>query len=166
LGAVTLLARLLQESVVPKLSDLGLTFAQAVAMVRLWQAPTGELSQSVLIEMLAVSRASGSLVLSELESQGFIVRSVDRGDGRRHVVRLTDRGVAIEQAVHDVFEHAEAKLFDPVGSLEWQTTYRSLRSAIESLIEERSSSGGSHSTETPMRPGSGAVEAFGPGTST
>ena len=134
LGAVTLLARLVQDELAPRLAELGLTFAEAVAMVRLWQAPGGTLGQSELIEKLAVSRASGSLVLSELEANGFITRSIDPSDARRQVVALSDQGTAVQSAVHAEFEAVEARLFDPIGSDAWKTTYGSLRSAIESLL--------------------------------
>lgn len=137
LGAVTLLARLVQEMLASRLAELGLTFAQAVAMVRLWQAPDGSLSQSELIEKLAVSRASGSLVLGELESAGFLVRAIDPTDARRQVVRLTETGRMLETPVHAAFEEAESRLFDPIGSDAWKTTYTSLRTAVETLISER-----------------------------
>ena len=137
LGAVTLLARLLQDVLTPRLAELGLSFAEAVAMVRLWQSPDGSLSQSELIERLAVSRASGSLVLSDLEKGGFVTRSIDPADARRQIVELTARGSEIEGPVHAEFEAMEAHLFDPIGSDAWKTTYGSLRSAIETLIAER-----------------------------
>lgn len=137
LGAVTLLARLAQGELGPRLASLGLTFAEAVAMVRLWQAPEGTLGQSELIEKLAVSRASGSLVLSELEANGFIIRSIDPTDARRQVVVLSEKGRHVESAVHTEFEAVEAHLFDPIGSDAWKTAYGSLRSAIESLLVAR-----------------------------
>ncbi|MDH3247668.1 MAG: MarR family transcriptional regulator [Acidimicrobiia bacterium] len=137
LGAVTLLARLVQDELGPRLGELGLTFAETVAMVRLWQAPGGTLGQSDLIEKLAVSRASGSLVLSDLERSGFITRSIDPTDARRQVVALSEKGRAAESAVHSEFEALESRLFDPIGSDAWKTTYGSLRSAIESLLVAR-----------------------------
>jgi DNA-binding MarR family transcriptional regulator len=134
LGAVTLLARLVQDELSPRLAEHGLTFAEAVAMVRLWQAPGGTLGQSELIERLAVSRASGSLVLSELEANGFITRSIDPTDARRQVVALSEKGEFVQAAVHAEFEAVEARLFDPIGSDAWKTSYGSLRSAIETLL--------------------------------
>jgi DNA-binding MarR family transcriptional regulator len=141
LGAVTLLARLVQDALTPRLTEFGLSFAGAVAMVRLWQSPTGSLPQSVLIEKLAVSRASGSLVLSELEQKGFVQRLMDPGDGRRQIVELTPRGREIEPDVHDAFEDLEGRLFHPIGSDSWKTTHRSLRAAIEALVAERNGTG-------------------------
>ena len=137
LGAVTLLARLAQDELGPRLAEHGLTFAEAVAMVRLWQAPAGTLGQSELIERLAVSRASGSLVLSELESNGFISRSIDPTDARRQIVVLSPKGRAVESAVHAEFETVESHLFDPIASDAWKTTYGSLRSAIDLLLVAR-----------------------------
>lgn len=137
LGAVTLLARLVQERLAVPLGELGLTFAEAVAMVRLWRSPDGSLPQSELIEKLVLSRASGSLVLSELEDAGFVTRSADPQDARRLLVHLTDRGEEIEGEVHAAFERLESHLFDPIGSDSWQTVYHSLRSAVLTMIAER-----------------------------
>jgi DNA-binding MarR family transcriptional regulator len=140
LGAVTLLARLVQDAVGTRLAELGITFAQAIAMVRLWQTEDGHLSQSALIERLAVSRASGSLVLRELESAGLVSREIDPTDARRQIVRITDEGRRLERPVHEAFELAETRFFEPVGSKEWWTTYRSLRSAIDVLLSDREGS--------------------------
>lgn len=137
LGAVTLLARLVQERLSIALGELGLTFAEAIAMVRLWQSPTGALAQSELIEQLILSRASGSLVLSDLEEAGFITRSKDPRDARRLLVNLTAGGREIEQSVHAAFEQLESHLFDPIGSLRWETVYNSLTSAVKTMIAER-----------------------------
>lgn len=137
LGAVTLLARLVQDALAPRLAEFGLSFAEAVAMVRLWQSPTGSLRQSVLIEKLAVSRASGSLVLTDLEQKGFVRRLLDPGDARRQIVELTEKGEAIESEVHEAFEELEERLFPPVGSDSWKATHGSLRAAIEALVAER-----------------------------
>lgn len=137
LGAVTLLARLVQERLAGPLGTMGLTFAQAVAMVRLWRSPDGSLSQSELIEKLVLSRASGSLVLAELEEAGLVARSVDPRDGRRLLVHLTNRGAGIEGEVHAAFEELEAHLFAPIGSQSWDAMYNSLRSAVLTMIAER-----------------------------
>ncbi len=137
LGLVTLLSRLVQEKLAPLLGASGLTFAQAIAMVRLWQSPDGSLPQSQLIEKLVLSRASGSLVLSELEESGFIARTADPADGRRLMVKLTGRGEEIEGDVYAAFEQLEAHLFHPIGADEWQAVHRSLRSAVLTMIQER-----------------------------
>jgi DNA-binding MarR family transcriptional regulator len=130
-----------QDALTPRLAEFGLSFAEAVAMVRLWQSPTGSLPQSALIEKLAVSRASGSLVLSDLEQKGFVRRLLDPGDARRQIVELTERGTAIESEVHEAFEDLEGRLFHPIGSESWKTTYRSLRSAIDALVAVRNGAG-------------------------
>lgn len=137
LGVVTLLARLVQERLATSLSKLGLTFAEAIAMVRLWRSPDGSMAQSDLIEKLVLSRASGSLVLSELEKAGYVTRSPDPQDARRLLVHLTDSGKEIENQVHAAFEQLESHLFDPIGSDNWDTVHTSLRSAVLTMIAER-----------------------------
>jgi DNA-binding MarR family transcriptional regulator len=61
-----------------------------------------------MIESLAVSRASGTLVLSQLQASELIVRNADPGDARRLLISLTAAGRDLEQPIHDVFEQIEA----------------------------------------------------------
>src|SRR5207302_8576129 len=92
IGLLVVTARLVQEQVASRLTALGVSYAQAVVLVRLYRSPTGILSQSDMIESLAVSRASGPLVLSQLETSELIVRNADPGDARRLLITLTAAG--------------------------------------------------------------------------
>lgn len=114
LGLVTLVGRLIQERLSPLLQPYGLTFAQAVALVRLWRSPDGTLRQSDLIGSLTVSRALGSQLLGELERMKLIDRRIDSSDGRRQVVSLTDAGAALEGAVLEVFDRVEEDLLTDI----------------------------------------------------
>src|SRR5205807_1482673 len=80
IGLLVVTARLVQEQVASRLTALGISYAQAVVLVRLYRSPTGILSQSDMIESLAVSRASGTLVLGQLQTSELIVRNADPGD--------------------------------------------------------------------------------------
>jgi MarR family transcriptional regulator, organic hydroperoxide resistance regulator len=108
IGLLVVTARLVQEQVTAKLSALGVSYAQAVVLVRLYRSHTGTLPQTDMIDSLAVSRASGTLVLGQLQAAGLITRSPDPGDGRRLVIALTDTGRDLEQPLHDVLEEVEA----------------------------------------------------------
>ncbi len=110
LGLVTLVGRLVQERLGYLLQSHGLSFAQAVALVRLWRSPDGTLRQSDLIESLTVSRALGSQLLGELERMKLIVRRIDSSDGRRQVVALTESGANLETEVLKVFDQVENEL--------------------------------------------------------
>ncbi|HSR22487.1 MAG TPA: MarR family transcriptional regulator [Candidatus Eisenbacteria bacterium] len=107
-GLLVLTARLVQEQVAIRLSPLGISYAQAAVLVCLYRSATGVLPQSDLIESLAVSRASGTLVLTQLQALGLIGRTPDPGDARRLVIRLTDAGRDLELPVHGAFEEVES----------------------------------------------------------
>jgi DNA-binding MarR family transcriptional regulator len=108
IGLLIVTARLIQEQVAIKLSPLGISYAQAVVLVRLYRSVTGTLPQTDMIESLAVSRASGTLVLSQLEARGLVRRTADPGDARRLIIELTDTGRALELPVHAVMEEVES----------------------------------------------------------
>jgi DNA-binding MarR family transcriptional regulator len=109
-GLIILVGRLASDRIAARLEPLGLTYAQAVAMVRLWRSPDGSMRQSDLIDSLAVSRASGSEVLQDRTERGLVVRSADHRDGRKQVVALTDAGRRLEARVAEVFDQVEAEL--------------------------------------------------------
>lgn len=117
IGLLIVTARLIQEQVAIKLSPLGISYAQAAAMVRLYRSATGAVPQTDMIESLAVSRASGTLVLSQLEARGLVSRTADPGDARRLVIELTDAGRDLELPLHAVLEEVESVIrrsLDPV----------------------------------------------------
>ena len=86
---------------------LGISYAQAVALVHLYSAPDGSVSQTEVIDSLALSRASGTLVLSQLEAHGLISRRPDPADARRLIISLTEDSEALEQQVNACFEEVE-----------------------------------------------------------
>ena len=107
LRLLTVTARLVQEQVATRLTPLGISYAQAVALVHLYSAPDGSVSQTEVIDSLALSRASGTLVLSQLEAHGLISRRPDPADARRLIISLTGDSEVIEQQVNACFEEVE-----------------------------------------------------------
>ena len=107
LRLLTVTARLVQERVAARLTPLGISYAQAVALVHLYSAPDGSVSQTEVIDSLALSRASGTLVLSQLEAHGLISRRPDPADARRLIISLTEDSEALEQQVNACFEEVE-----------------------------------------------------------
>jgi len=107
LRLLTVTARLVQEQVAARLTPLGISYAQAVALVHLYSAPDGSVSQTEVIDSLALSRASGTLVLSQLEAHGLISRRPDPADARRLIISLTEDSEALEQQVNACFEEVE-----------------------------------------------------------
>lgn len=130
-------ARLAQEQVATRLSALGISYAQAVVLVRLYRSVTGTLPQSDMIESLAVSRASGTLVLSQLEARGLVSRTADPADARRLVIELTDAGRGLEQPVHDVLEEVETVIRRSLEPAEVTATFDIMRRMFDDIRQFR-----------------------------
>jgi MarR family transcriptional regulator, organic hydroperoxide resistance regulator len=131
----TLLAlngRLVQEQIGRNLEPLGVSYAQAAVLVRLWRRQ-GQMPQAEMIRSLALSRASGTLVLKELEQRGLIERQADVRDVRRLVVRLTEAGMDLEPEVFDAFDRVESAVRAPLSEDEVETGLRILRSLVEAI---------------------------------
>lgn len=133
---LTLTARLVQEQIAMQLGSLGISYAQADVLVRLWRRE-GHMTQTQLIQSLAVSRASGTLLLKQLERRGLIERQPDRVDGRRLRVRLTPAGRDLEQPVLLVFERVEAVVREPLDPADVETMFRVLRAVQEQMQRQR-----------------------------
>jgi DNA-binding MarR family transcriptional regulator len=130
-------ARLIQEQVAARLGRLGISYAQAVALVRLYRSTTGTVGQTDLIESLVVSRASGTLVLGDLETRGLVSRSADPGDARRLVIALTDAGRQLEQAVYDAFEGVESVIRRSLEPAEVTATLEAVQRMFDDIRRHR-----------------------------
>lgn len=137
IGLLIVTARLVQEQVATRLSALGISYAQAVVLVRLYRSVTGSVPQTDMIESLAVSRASGTLVLSQLEARGLISRTADPGDARRLVVELTDAGRALELPVYGVFEEVESVIRRSLEPVEVTATVETMRRMFDDIKHHR-----------------------------
>jgi DNA-binding MarR family transcriptional regulator len=135
-GLLTLIGRLVQERIAHDLARLGVSYAQAVVLVRLWRRG-GEMSQTEMIQSLALSRASGTLVLNELTQRGLIERRPDQDDARRLVVHLTRAGYELEPAVLEVFEHVEAVIRGPLDDEEVEHAFRVLTAVQDAMQRDR-----------------------------
>ncbi len=137
IGLLTVTARLAQEQVATGLAAVGISYAQAVALVRLYRSASGSLPQTDMIESLAVSRASGTLVLSQLEARGLISRNSDPTDARRLVISLTDSGRELERPVHRIFEEVEAVIRRSLRPNEVTASFDVLRRMFEDVRRNR-----------------------------
>jgi DNA-binding MarR family transcriptional regulator len=142
IGLVALVGRLAQEQVAAALSPLGVTYAQAVALVRLWMVEGERMLQRDLIESLGISRASGSEVLNQLERLGLIERVWDAADSRNRLVGLTPQGRELEGPVLRVFDEVEEGLRDGGGPEQVEAAFATLRSMLENARRARRDANG------------------------
>jgi DNA-binding MarR family transcriptional regulator len=136
-GLLVITARLVQEQVATRLAPLGVSYAQAIVLVGLYRSATGSMTQTDMIESLAVSRASGTLVLSQLENRGLVSRSADPGDARRLVITLTDAGRELEQPVYDAFQAVETVIRRSLEPPEVHGTMDALRRMFDDIRRHR-----------------------------
>lgn len=133
---LSLSGRLIQERIGHDLGPLGLSYAQAAVLVRLWRHD-GRMPQAAMIDSLALSRAACTNLLNVLDQQGLTERVPDPADARRMVVRLTEAGHDLERPVLDVFERVEAEIGDSLGDEDAATAYRVVRAVLERLRQSR-----------------------------
>lgn len=133
IGLLVVTARLVQEQVASRLASLGISYAQAIVLVRLYRSQSGSLAQSDMIESLAVSRASGTLVLSQLEARGLISRNSDPSDARRLQIHLTTAGRELEQPIYEVFDEVETAIRRSLDPREVELSFDVLRRIFEDV---------------------------------
>jgi DNA-binding MarR family transcriptional regulator len=132
IGLLTVTARLVQEQVAVRLFALGVSYAQAAVLVRLYRSAAG-VAQTDLIESLAVGRASGTLLLGQLEARGLISRTADPADARRLLVELTDYGRELERPVHEVFDEVESVIRRSLGPDEVAAAFDTMRRMFDDV---------------------------------
>lgn len=91
--------------------ELGLTFQQIRTLMYVADCPRclGDIARE-----RSVSAASASVLIDGLEKDGYVSRTTDVIDGRRIIVRLTERGTKAYEAIRTV---CEAALGDMVEGL-------------------------------------------------
>jgi DNA-binding MarR family transcriptional regulator len=84
----------------PLLEPLGLTYAQYIALLALWEED--DVSVRRLGERLSLDSATLTPLLKRLEKQGIVERQRDKQDERVVRVLLTKRGRALQQKCRDI----------------------------------------------------------------
>ncbi|ALK10564.1 MarR family winged helix-turn-helix transcriptional regulator [Blastochloris viridis] len=91
---INLAARLFERALAERIAPLGLTTGQFPVLLALWERDG--LTQTELAQIVRVEQPTMAQTLSRMERDGLIVRKPDPADGRRAVVRLTERGRAVQ----------------------------------------------------------------------
>jgi DNA-binding MarR family transcriptional regulator len=85
-------SRLVEHAWIETLDSLGLTHAGLIVLHLLQEGPR---SQTDLARLAHVENQTISRTLERLQREGFIARSLDERDRRRHVVTLTESGRSV-----------------------------------------------------------------------
>jgi DNA-binding MarR family transcriptional regulator len=100
-----------------RLADTGIRHALGAAglslrsAVTLMQLAGGPVNQQALINMLGIDASALVSVLNDLEGLDLIERKRDATDRRRHIVQITDAGVAFLRKAEAVINESDAHLF-------------------------------------------------------
>jgi DNA-binding MarR family transcriptional regulator len=81
-------------------------------------------------ELAGLSKQAVNDTLGELERAGYIERHPDPEDGRARIVRLTDRGRALQTAAHQTSRRLERTWADVVG----EDRFADLRATLQDMI--------------------------------
>lgn len=101
-------ARLVEHRWAAVLDGMGLTHAGLIALHTLRDGP---LPQRALAQRCQVTDQTMSRTLDRLAKAGFVTRTADPGDARRHLAELTAHG----RAVHERAVQAEPALLGVLG---------------------------------------------------
>ncbi len=83
----------------PFLDPLGLTYTQYIAMMALWEQDC--VTMTALGDRLYLDSGTLTPLMRKLEASGLVTKERSREDERTVVIRLTDRGRALEhEAAH------------------------------------------------------------------
>ena len=102
----------------------GLTPRHGMVLMNL--AEGGPTSQQALIEVLAVDPSVLVAILNDLERDGLAGRRRDPADRRRHIVTITDAGVAVLTRVEEALAAVERELFADLDPAEIDQLHRLL----------------------------------------
>ena len=92
---------------------------------------SGQLSQQSLCGQLHLDPTNVVAILNDLEERGYATRRRDPEDRRRHLVEVSDKGIAVIEEVSEVMDGVESELLDGLDSTERQQ----LEGALTSIWE-------------------------------
>ena len=94
----------------PILKEIALTYPQYLAMLVLWQHKKG-ISVKELGHQLDLDSGTLSPLLKRMETQGLLIRARQSQDERVVIIKLTQKGVSLQQDA----EHIPEKMFSVTG---------------------------------------------------
>lgn len=109
----------------PVFRGMGLTENTYHVLCLLLAEEKGSASPTELSDMVGTSRANMTRLLEELEQQGYVARTIDGQDGRRHVIKITRKGRTkaletaplLQEPVENAFSDLGEKEFEMLGHL-------------------------------------------------
>jgi MarR family transcriptional regulator, lower aerobic nicotinate degradation pathway regulator len=104
------LGRITMHRYTEALEPFGIRPRHVAALIEL--RDRGELTQQSLCGQLHLDPTNLVAILNELEEKGFAMRRRDPEDRRRHLVEVSEKGIAVIEKVSEVMDGVEAELLD------------------------------------------------------
>jgi DNA-binding MarR family transcriptional regulator len=104
------LGRITTHRYTEALEPFGIRPRHVAALIEL--RDRGELTQQSLCGQLHLDPTNLVAILNELEERGLATRRRDPEDRRRHLVEVSDEGIAVIEKVSKVMDGVEAELLD------------------------------------------------------
>ena len=96
-----------------------------------------EIPVSELLEILAITKQSLSRVLSQLVREGYIVQSAGTSDRRQRLLRLTEKGHALEQEITMEQRARIAAAYKDAGAIAVEGFRKVMLGIIDSRSQKR-----------------------------
>src|SRR6186713_314950 len=104
------LGRITMHRFTEALEPFGIRPRHVAALIEL--RDRGELTQQALCGQLHLAPTNLVAILNELEERGYAKRRRDPEDRRRHLVEVSNKGVAVIEKVSEVMDGVEEDLLD------------------------------------------------------
>src|SRR3954451_3217142 len=104
------LGRITQHRFTEALEPFGIRPRHVAALIEL--RDKGELTQQTLCGQLHLDPTNVVAILNELEERGYATRRRDPEDRRRHLVEVSNKGLAVIEKVSHVMDGVEEDLLD------------------------------------------------------
>lgn len=88
-----------------------------------------------LAEQAQITKQSMGALVNYVEACGYVERVPDPRDGRAKIVRLTERGWALDNAAREIMRQTENEWAEKLGGERWAELKQTLK-ALNALIEE------------------------------
>ena len=108
-------------------------FAQARLLSLLAEKESG-VRQKVLAEEMRINPSSTSELISKLEGEGYVVRTVDPDDKRATLIELTEVGRARAYELEDERNEKFANVFEPLTAKEKEQLLKLLEKLVPTPV--------------------------------
>lgn len=127
--------RNLQNHIVSQeLSDLKLSYTQALLLCKLSEMPGQSATQKVLRAYLQIKSATISTILTRLKQNGFVQMTIDPSDSRINLISLTPKAMALIPRLSACLDAVDQKTAAGLSEEE-MTVFTALLQRMQSNLE-------------------------------